>query len=78
MENSQLILLLVSIDFINSKYCYETELEAALELRQKQKARVIPVILRSCLWNRTSFAKLQALPRNAKPISSWQDRETKP
>jgi TIR domain len=75
MENSQLILLLVSIDFINSKYCYETELEAALELHQKQKARVIPVILRSCLWNRTSFAKLQALPRDAKPISSWQDRD---
>ncbi len=73
IEGAQIILLLVSIDFINSQYCYDVEMEAALELHEHQKARVIPIILRSCLWNRTPFAKLQALPRDAKAIKSWPD-----
>jgi hypothetical protein len=68
-------LLLVSIDFINSKYCYDIELEAAMERHSKGNAVVIPVILRSCFWHNTPFAKLQALPKDAKAISSWTDRD---
>ena len=38
-------------------------------------AVVIPIILRSCLWQQTPFSKLQALPKDAKAISSWADRD---
>jgi TIR domain len=74
-ENASIILLLISIDFINSPYCYDIELEKAMERHDAGKAKVIPIILRACLWNHTSFAKLQALPRDAKAITGWEDQD---
>jgi hypothetical protein len=75
IENADIILLLVSIDFVNSNYCYDIELDKALELHEKKKATVIPIVLRKCLWHHTPFAKLQALPKDAKAVSTWSDRD---
>jgi hypothetical protein len=75
LSSADIILLLISIDFINSEYCYGTEMERAMELHQKGEARVIPIILRNCLWQYTPFAKLQALPKDAKAVQSWSDRD---
>ena len=75
LESADIILLLVSIDFVNSKYCYDIELDKALELHDQRKAIVIPIILRNCLWQHTPFAKLQALPRDAKAVNAWADRD---
>lgn len=75
LERSNIILLLVSSDFLNSDYCYSREMTRALELHEAGKARVIPVILRHCLWQSTPFGKLQAAPRDAKPITSWPDKD---
>jgi hypothetical protein len=75
LECADIILLLVSIDFVNSAYCYDIELEKALELHDQKKAVVVPIILRNCLWQYTPFAKIQALPRDAKAVNSWADRD---
>lgn len=75
LETADIILLLVSIDFINSKYCFDIELDCALELHAQKKAVVVPVILRNCLWQHTAFAKLQALPPEARAICAWPDRD---
>lgn len=39
------------------------------------EARVIPVILRSVDWQEAPFAKLQALPQDAKPVANWESRD---
>jgi len=75
LSSADIILLLISIDFINSNYCYDIEMERALERHESGEARVIPVILRSCLWQYAPFAKLQALPRDAKAVQAWGDRD---
>jgi hypothetical protein len=75
LNNADIILILVSVDFVNSEYCYDIELEKALERHASGTAKVIPVILRNCLWEHTSFAKLQALPPEGKAVCSWQDRD---
>src|SRR5437763_11455102 len=75
LEEADIILLLVSIDFINSPFCYDVELERALERHAEGTAVVIPVILRACHWQQTPFSKLQALPKDAKAINSWSDRD---
>lgn len=75
LERSDIALLLVSVDFINSEYCYDVELEKALELHARGEIVVIPVIVRSCLWQYTPFSKLLALPKDGKAISTWQDRD---
>lgn len=68
---ADIILLLVSADFLASDYCWDIELKRALERHEAGKARVIPVFLRTCDWRGAPFAKLQGLPRNARPISEW-------
>jgi hypothetical protein len=75
LEKAQIILLLVSIDFINSEYCYDTELERALERNDAGKAKVIPIILRACMWQQTPFAKLQGLPKDGQAVALWPDRD---
>lgn len=75
LEKSDIVLLLVSVDFVSSSYCYDIELDKAIDLHQSGKAVVIPIILRSCLWQHTSFAKLLALPRDGKAVTAWGDRD---
>jgi len=73
LENADIILLLVSADFLASDYCYENEMKRAMKLHQEGSTRVIPIILRACDWSSAPFAKLQALPKDAKPLKGWSD-----
>jgi DNA-binding NarL/FixJ family response regulator len=71
LESADIILLLISPDFISSKYCYEKEMKRALQREQSGNARVIPIIVRSVDWTGAPFAHLQALPKDGKPVDSW-------
>ncbi|WP_417384928.1 toll/interleukin-1 receptor domain-containing protein [Gimesia sp.] len=75
LNSAQVILLLISADFLASDYCSDIELERAMERHNAGEARVIPVILRACDWAGSQFCKLQALPKDAEPITSWQNRD---
>jgi hypothetical protein len=75
LRRANVILLFVSPDFLESRYCYDVEVAAALERHTRGEARVIPIILRPCAWDVAPFASLQALPRDAKPITQWRDRD---
>ncbi len=68
LRNADIILLLISADFLKSDYCYETEMTFALE---RQDAIVIPIILRAVDWRGAPFGKLQVLPKDARPVTSW-------
>ena len=70
------ILLLISADFLASDYCYDVEMTRALERHGQDEARVIPVILREVEgWQRAPFGKLQSLPTDGKPVTSWNIRD---
>src|SRR5437660_5533170 len=75
LNQAEIILLLVSASFLASDYCYENEMRRALERHQRGEARVIPIILHPCDWSSAPFSKLQALPRNARPITTWANQE---
>lgn len=75
LESASIVLLLVSVDFINSKYCYDKELARALERREAGACRVIPIILRNCLWTHSPFGGLLALPADGKAVVSWSDED---
>ncbi|QLE48133.1 toll/interleukin-1 receptor domain-containing protein [Nostoc sp. C057] len=76
LDIADIILLLVSANFLASDYCYDKEMKRAMERHQTREARVIPIILKPVDdWNSAPFGKLQALPQNAKPITSWQDQD---
>lgn len=75
LNTARIILLLVSSDFMASNYCYKIEVSRALERHDAGEACVIPVILRPVAWRDAPFGKLQALPKDAKPITSWKNRD---
>ncbi|MCK7480157.1 MAG: toll/interleukin-1 receptor domain-containing protein [Candidatus Moduliflexus flocculans] len=63
---AQFILLLISPDFMVSRYCYSIELKRAMERHAAGEARVVPIILKPVDWQSAPFGQLQALPKNAK------------
>jgi internalin A len=71
LESADLILLLVSADFVASDYCWGAEMKRAMERHDRGEARVIPIIVRECSWKSAPFARLQALPEDSKPVSTW-------
>ncbi|MFS0519118.1 toll/interleukin-1 receptor domain-containing protein, partial [Nostoc sp. UIC 10607] len=76
LNTADIILLLISSDFIASNYCWEVEVITAIKRHNTGKACVIPIILRDVDWSDTPFAKLQFLPNNAQPVTSWTNRDT--
>ena len=77
LESADVILLLVSADFIQSEFCYGKEMKRAIERNNAKddRAIVIPVILRECDWETAPFATFQALPRGGNPISEWKTED---
>ena len=75
LEAANVILFLVSAAFLASDYCYDTEMRRALEKHKKGEARVIPIIIRPVDWSGATFSKLQALPKDAKAVTSWSNRD---
>ena len=72
LNTADIILLLISPSFLASDYCYSIEMKRALERHEAGEARVLPVILRPVDWKEEpTLSKLQALPTNGKPVTSW-------
>ena len=75
LNEAQIILLLVSPDFIASDYCYSKEMKRGIERHEHGEACVIPIILRHSYWQRSPFKKLQILPTDDNPVKSWLDED---
>ncbi len=75
LNKSQMILLLISADFLASHYCYNVQMQRAIERHEHKEARVIPILLRSVYWQEPPLDKLQALPDEKKPISRWAPQD---
>lgn len=75
LNSADIILLLISPDFMASEYCYNVEMRRAVERHERGETRVIPLILRPVFWQKAPFDRLQALPSSAKPITKWRNRD---
>lgn len=72
MDSAQVILLLISSDFLASDYCYIEEMQPALARHATGEARVIPIILRPVDWKiAPTLSSLQPLPVDGRPVTSW-------
>ncbi len=75
LKKADIILLLISSYFLASDYCYDIELKLAMERHEAGEALVVPIILRPVNWFGASFGKLQAYPKDAKPVTSWANQD---
>lgn len=75
LNSANVILLLISPDFLASKYIREVEVKRALERHDAGEAVVLSIILRDVDWHGSRLSKLQALPKDAIPVTSWPNRD---
>lgn len=71
LEEADVVLLLISPDFMASDYCYDKEMTRALERHAQGLAKVVPILLRPTDLHGSPFLQLQGLPFEFKPISKW-------
>ena len=75
LNSADIILLLVSDNFLASDYCYGLEMKRAMERHEAGAVRVVPILLKPVDWVGAPFAKLQAFPKDAKPVTKWSNRD---
>lgn len=75
LESAQIILLLVSANFLASDYCYHKEMARALAKNEEGSATVIPVILHPCDWHSAPFGSLKATPTDGRPVSMYANQQ---
>jgi hypothetical protein len=75
LETADIILLLVSADFLASNYCFDIEVELAMKKHREKSAVVIPISLRPCDTKDVEFMKLQGLPQNFTPVTDWDNQD---
>jgi hypothetical protein len=71
LNRAQLILLLISANFMASDFCYSIEMDQAIKRHNADLARVLPIIITPVYWEGAPFAKLKMLPTDGKPVTSW-------
>jgi len=80
LSAADLVLLLISKDFIGSDYIWGVELAQAMHRQQAGQCEVVPIIVRAVDLDPSDaedlpFLKLQGLPPDLKPVTSWENRD---
>jgi formylglycine-generating enzyme required for sulfatase activity len=77
LNQSDLLILLLSADFFTSEYLRKKELPDALRRHAAGECRLLPVIARECDWEDHPIGKIQALPPEGQPIDSteWPSKD---
>jgi hypothetical protein len=75
LRSADIIVMLMSQDFLASDYISEQEVPDALHRHDRGEAKVIPVILRTFDWNSSPVSHLQSVPRDKRAVSAWSDRD---
>ena len=77
LRNAELVLLLVSKDFVASDYIWSKELNIAMQRHDTGEARVVPILVRAVDLqpDDAPFMKLQGLPTDLRPVTSWPIRD---
>ena len=76
LMTADIVVPLISADFLNSEYCMDIELRGAIDRARRGEARVVPIIVRPTLWRDDErIASLLVLPTDGKPIKVWDDPE---
>jgi len=75
LEAADIVVLLVSSDFVSSEYLYDVELRRALERHAAGLCKILPVLVRPVDIQGTSLAQLPLLPTESRSIASWENRD---
>lgn len=69
LNESELMILMISHDFLASDYCFNIEFKRALERYKDGTMKIVPVIIRDCDFSIDPLNKFNFLPNDAKPVN---------
>jgi internalin A len=75
LERANLILLLLSNDFICSDYCMQKEWEVAKRRDAAGECAIVPIVVRACPFEKLEFGQIQAILPGHKPVKQHRDRD---
>ncbi len=78
LEESDIILCLISSDFISSDFCYSIELDNALKAHLRDEKVLIPIFIRACYWKKLPLAQVKGVPKvsissQVNPDEGWEE-----
>jgi len=77
LDVADIVILLISPDFMGSSYCFSLELTKALAKYKAGRGIPVPIIVRpEVTWTRLQIGQHQALPKNATAISEHENKDT--
>lgn len=76
IENADIVVFLISVDFLNSFYCYEKELVAVINNLENYKQKIVPIIVRDCDWHDGAIDNYKCITVSDKPVSSHPNSDT--
>jgi hypothetical protein len=75
LATADIVLLLVTPDFVASVYCFDKELAEALRRHEEDGVRILPVLVKPVDLRNMPFCRFQALPKDLRTISAWHDAD---
>jgi len=75
LDEADIIFFMISSSFLASPYCRDVEVKRALERYNAGTATIISIIVRPCEWADCEFSALQAVPKDAKAITEWENTD---
>lgn len=73
LMNSDVVIFLLSSDFLSSEYINEIEIKKTIERHNRNEVLIAPIFLRPCDFESSLLSSFQGVPREAKFISTWDD-----
>jgi hypothetical protein len=74
LAQADVFLACVSPDYIASNYCFEKELQTALEREARGELAIVPVVFEPCEWRQTELRQFKAVPHDGKAVTEYTNQ----
>jgi cellulose biosynthesis protein BcsQ len=74
LQQAEVVVLLVSADFLASDYIRSSEMSLVLERQRRAEVLVVPVLVRPVDLT-GPLSEFQMLPSGARPVTTWKNRD---
>lgn len=78
VKDADLVVCLLSPDFMNSSYVWNNEIALAIERRKSVGIGILGVLVKACDFGKTEISRFQFVPQKKavlKPISEWTNKK---
>ena len=76
INKTQIAVLMISANFLTSKFILGKEIPALMQRRQKDNLRVMPMIVKPCAWQTVDWlSPINARPKDGRPLSGGNEHQ---